>query len=49
MPPLTKTWTGTKVAKEENPGPREGREAKEHLGLAENSLGQGTKKLTIVS
>ena len=39
---------GRNVAKEEYPGPREGREA-EHLGLAENSLGQGTKELIIIS
>ena len=46
-----KARTGPKrrEAKEEYPGPREGREAEEHLGLAENSLGQGTKDLTIIS
>ena len=33
----------------EYPGPKEGREAEEHLGLAEYFLGQGTKELTIIS
>ena len=36
-------------ANEEYPGPREGRVPEEHLGLAENSLGQGTNELTIIS
>ena len=42
---LTKAWTGPKrrEAKEEYPGPREGRE-EEHFGVGENSLGQGTKE-----
>ena len=35
--------------KEKYPGPREGREAEEHLGLVDNSFGQGTKELTIIS
>ena len=51
LPPLMKAQTGLKCheAKEEYPGPREGREAEEHLGWTENSLGQGTKALAIIS